>query len=385
MEKHNKIHNKNSSDTIWMIATITLAVLLLLAIFTNGFREWSFGLEKNNIKTSATGFTVYVLNDERCTDCVMISEQVITQLKTIFPSMEIKEIDYSDKEGKKLFDESNLQYLPAFLFDEAAKTQENYAQIERYMVLQGDYNSLQVGAFFDPKAEICDNGKDDTGDGKTDCEEDSCKTQWQCVEKSDKPVVEMFVMSHCPYGTQIEKGMIPVVKLLGDKIDFQLKFVNYAMHGEKEVKEQLNQYCIGEEFPEKLIPYLECFLTEGDDAGCLEEMEITTEQLKECTTITDTKYDITKNLNDKSTWMGSFPPFNIYAQDNIKYGIKGSPGLIINGAEPSAGRDSKSLLEAICFAFDEQPSECSTEISSASPSPGFGWGTTASTTDASCG
>jgi hypothetical protein len=31
------------------------------------------------------------------------------------------------------------------------------------------------------------------------------------IPKNDKPVVEAFVMSHCPYGTQIEKGLIPVV------------------------------------------------------------------------------------------------------------------------------------------------------------------------------
>jgi len=62
--------------------------------------------------------------------------------------------------------------------------------------------------------------------------------------KSDKPTVELFIMSHCPYGTQVEKGILPVTKTLGDKIDFDLKFVYYAMHGEKEAYEQLNQYCI---------------------------------------------------------------------------------------------------------------------------------------------
>ncbi len=74
-------------------------------------------------------------------------------------------------------------------------------------------------------------------------------------QKSDKPVVELFVMSHCPYGTQIEKGILPAVEALGDKIDFQLKFCNYAMHGEKELKEQLTQYCIMETEPKKFNEY----------------------------------------------------------------------------------------------------------------------------------
>jgi len=59
------------------------------------------------------------------------------------------------------------------------------------------------------------------------------------VPKNAKPVVELFVMSHCPYGTQIEKGIIPVVEALGSKIDFKLKFCDYSMHGDKELKEEL--------------------------------------------------------------------------------------------------------------------------------------------------
>jgi len=33
----------------------------------------------------------------------------------------------------------------------------------------------------------------------------------QELPKTAKPKVELFVMSHCPYGTQAEKAMIPVV------------------------------------------------------------------------------------------------------------------------------------------------------------------------------
>ena len=52
------------------------------------------------------------------------------------------------------------------------------------------------------------------------------------IPKKDKVDVELFVMSYCPYGTQVEKGILPVLDLLGDKINFQLKFCDYAMHGE---------------------------------------------------------------------------------------------------------------------------------------------------------
>ncbi len=209
--------------------------------------------------------------------------------------------------------------------------------------------------------------------------------QAQDVAKSDKPSVELFVMSHCPYGTQIEKGIIPAIQTLGDKIDFSLKFCDYAMHGEKEVNEQMNQSCIAQEQNDKLIAYLNCFLKAGDSEECLKEAKIDTAKLKSCTGKLDKQYEITKKLNDKTSWIsGQFPPFDVFAADNEKYGVKGSPALVINGTTVSSSRDSKSLLSSICNGFNNPPSECQKELSSAPPSPGFGEGT-GSDTSAGCG
>jgi len=55
-------------------------------------------------------------------------------------------------------------------------------------------------------------------------------------KKSDKPEVELFVMSYCPYGLQMERGILPVVEKLGDKIDFKIKFCDYAMHEKQEIE-----------------------------------------------------------------------------------------------------------------------------------------------------
>ncbi len=202
--------------------------------------------------------------------------------------------------------------------------------------------------------------------------------------KSDKPVVELFVMSHCPYGTQIEKGIIPVLKSFGDKIDFTLRFVDYAMHGEKEVKEQTNQYCIQKEEPEKLISYLECFLKEGNGEACLLEANINTTKLETCKTQADNQFQITALLNDKSTYLsGVYPQFNIDASANEKYGIQGSPTLVINGKQVSAGRSPSALATAICASFNSEPSVCSDEFSTENPSAGFGY-TGSGTSSGSC-
>jgi hypothetical protein len=198
------------------------------------------------------------------------------------------------------------------------------------------------------------------------------------VPKADKPVVELFVMSHCPFGTQIEKGILPVVTLLGDKIDFEIKFVSYAMHGEKEVLEQLNQYCIETEQNDKYLDYLQCFLEAGDGEGCLAETKVDKTKLAACTTRVDNEFAIKDNLNDQSKWLnGRFPQFNTHKAENDEYGVRGSPTLVVNGKQASSGRDPASLLATICNAFNEAPEECNTELSAASPSPGFGWSTTA--------
>lgn len=206
------------------------------------------------------------------------------------------------------------------------------------------------------------------------------------VPKTDKPVVEVFVMSHCPYGTQIEKGALPVANLLGDKIDFKIKFVDYAMHGQKELNEQLLQYCMQKDDEAKYKNYLTCFLGSGDSTACLASTGLSLGKYQTCITQTDNKYNVTGMFNDKTTWLsGSFPQFNVYKAENDKYGVQGSPTLVINGVQSSSGRDSQSLLTAICSAFNNAPAECSQTLSSASPSAGFGYTEGTAGTDATCG
>jgi hypothetical protein len=195
------------------------------------------------------------------------------------------------------------------------------------------------------------------------------------VPQTDKPKVELFVMSHCPYGTQIEKGIIPVVEALGSNIDFQLKFVNYTMHGDKENTEEVNQYCINKEEPTKFFSYLKCFLEAGDSAACLTKASIDQTKLKTCAEAT------AKNFKVSGT------DFSIYEAENTKYGVQGSPTLIINGVEPNSSRDSAGLAKNICAAFTKgkQPAACANNFSNATPAPGFGTGTSGTASSASCG
>ncbi|MFA6458233.1 MAG: hypothetical protein WCV72_02475 [Patescibacteria group bacterium] len=198
------------------------------------------------------------------------------------------------------------------------------------------------------------------------------------LPKSAKPVVELFVMSYCPYGTQAEKAIIPAIEALGDSVDFQLKFVNYAMHGEKEVTENLLEYALAKNYPDKLIPYLKEFLKASDSTAALAAVGVSPADLAATIAATDKEFQITENLNNQDLWRKgqdgtpTYPNFNIDTADNEKYSIQGSPTLIINGQAAEGDRTPAAMLATICAAFETAPESCATELSSASPSAGFG-------------
>ena len=208
--------------------------------------------------------------------------------------------------------------------------------------------------------------------------------------KKAKPEVEIYVMSHCPYGTQIEKGIIPAIEALGNKVDFKLKFCDYAMHGEKELAEQMTQYCIQKNEPAKLLPYLKCFLggSTGDAAesiACVKSVKISESKLKTCVAATDKQFKVKASFADKATWKsGQFPPFDVFAADNKKYSVGGSPTLVINGETISTSRDSASLLKTICSGFETEPGECQAQLSAENPSAGFGYAAGGTASDATC-
>ena len=326
-----------------------------------------------------------IITDERCGQ-VCDTTQLVSQLESLFPGLTAKTLDYSEKEAKDLMKETETKYLPAVLFDEAVKEAEGYSNIQRYLEEKGKYLNLKIGASWNPEAEICDNGIDDNGNGQIDCDDPTCQKEWKCMPKLDKPEVELFVMSHCPYGTQIEKGIIPVLELLGDKIDYTVRFCTYAMHGEKELNEQTLQHCIQKDHKEKYIDYLKCFLKEEKTDECIEEAGIDKTALDLCIKSTNEQYKTIENFNDKSTWLnGRFPVFDIDKESNEKYEIRGSPGFVINGVVAQAGRDAKSLLDAVCTGFKEKPEECSQDLTAENPSPGFGFEASGTTASASGG
>ncbi len=195
--------------------------------------------------------------------------------------------------------------------------------------------------------------------------EENSDSNQQEIPRSDKPEVELFTMTHCPGGTQAEKGFIPVMESLEGLVDSEIRFVHYFMH-EPEETETPRQVCIREEQSDKYLDYLKCFLEDGDSSRCIEEIGINSDSLNTC-------------LEEKAD--------EYYAGDSELsegYGVRGSPTLIINGKQVSpSSRSPEAYLDIICQAFTEDnvPEECETlELGSSSYSPGFGYETSGTTT-----
>ncbi len=182
------------------------------------------------------------------------------------------------------------------------------------------------------------------------------------------PTLQAFVMTHCPFGTQMEKGILPVYQLLGDKANFEIRFVSYTMHGEKEDEETKRQLCIREETNE-FWNYLACFLEDETYASkCMKENNIDESKITECMTSRAEEY---------------------WAEDkelNTQYDVQGSPTNVLDGTNVEIyPRSPEDVKKAVCEAFSSAPAECSETLDTANPSPGFGYSTSTASGSAQCG
>jgi len=178
------------------------------------------------------------------------------------------------------------------------------------------------------------------------------------IEKADKPLLEAFVVSGCPYGLQMQRILDEIVKNIpsltanikveyigsigGDKIT--------SMHGDEEAQENLRQICLREEQPDKYWNYIDCYIKKGEVESCLIATGVDRDKLAACMT------DNSKGLN--------------YAKEDFerqdKYKATGSPALFLNGEKVSefdfGGRTAEAVKTLLCCGFKTTPDLCSQKL-----------------------
>lgn len=179
------------------------------------------------------------------------------------------------------------------------------------------------------------------------------------IPKRDKADVKLFVMSFCPYGNEAEEIMKPVVDLLKDKANIKVHYIvskegtNYtSLHGEQELNQDVREICVLKYQPEKFWDFVLTINKKAtsDDVdkkweGIAKEVGLDIQKIKDCV------------LKEKSSLLDA----EIKITD--KYGVSGSPTLIINDTIYNGERTANSYKEAICAGFKNQPAECKTKLS----------------------
>jgi hypothetical protein len=155
-------------------------------------------------------------------------------------------------------------------------------------------------------------------------------------------------MSQCPYGTQAEDLVMPIVEKFGSDINFNLYFIANptgdgftSLHGQPEVDENMRQLCIIKNNPEKFFDYLKSFNpnyrnAEESFADAAAEVGIDAEAIISCVESDEGKALFTENIKKSN-----------------ELGIGGSPTFYINGEKYSGSRSEQGITETLCQAIPD--------------------------------
>ena len=185
--------------------------------------------------------------------------------------------------------------------------------------------------------------------------------------KTDCPVVDLYVMAFCPWGTLAENAMKPTAALIGSKADIRVRYITSgigttvasvrSLHGTPEAEEDLCQLCILKKNPEKFWDYLGRF----NDA-CYPQYQ-NADALGVCRRNVTTSVGIdSQAIETCANGEEGLSLLKVDKELADANGARASPTLIINGQEYRGSRTPDAYKQAICDHFVTQPGECSTTL-----------------------
>ncbi|MCK4968380.1 MAG: hypothetical protein KAS12_04960 [Candidatus Aenigmarchaeota archaeon] len=197
------------------------------------------------------------------------------------------------------------------------------------------------------------------------------------IPKQEKADVELFVMSFCSFGNQAELLMYDVQELLNKVANITPRYVIYgnyeggsadycladgkycSMHGINELNQNVRELCLWEKHPDQYWEFIkqideqctlsnieQCWLTEANKMK-IDTVEISTCQINEAVELLEEQVLL-----------------------NNKYGVQGSPDLVINGVHYQGERTAEGYKQAICSGFNQPPVECQQTLSDTNASVG---------------
>jgi len=182
------------------------------------------------------------------------------------------------------------------------------------------------------------------------------------VVPTERPTVELYVWGYCPYGVQAQGPFTEVASLLGDTADFVL-VPYYDGHGAYETQQNQIESCIQKLAPEKFWDYSAKFVSDVYPACAsvrTEECDKTeaTKVMEAVGIDADAVFECVDSEGDSL--------FAAASAKASKYGVTGSPSFVINGVMVQVARNADAIKTAVCSAYTVAPEECGTTLDSTS-------------------
>ncbi|MBN2717633.1 MAG: hypothetical protein JXX14_17405 [Deltaproteobacteria bacterium] len=310
-----------------------------------------------------TKVPVTVVTDKRCEGRLCNPRRFLAFVRSTFEGAEIRTLDYSEEEGKRIYLKSSQPYLPVAIFGPTVeKVETGFNRLRRHLTKLENtgeyvYPLGQVGTpQWDPRAEICNDGIDNTGNGKVDCDDDSCFGKKVCRDEIAGRV-DLFVMSHCHYGMRTINAMAPVLthfKNDRDRIDFHLQYIGQiedeqltALHGPSEVAENKRQIC-AQKYYARNYRFMEYVLCRNEylQKNNLREDEYTWE---ECA-LNGISAAVLRRCSESDEGTQLLADSYRLAES---LGITGSPGWLLNNRFEMRARSPMQIRDAFCTRNNE--------------------------------
>jgi len=213
------------------------------------------------------------------------------------------------------------------------------------------------------------------------------------IKKTERPLLEAFVVSECPFGIQMQRILNEIVKNIPSLVNnIEIKYMGSvqgdkitSMHGDKEAQENLRQICLREEQLDKYWSYIDCHIKKGDVENCLVAINVDMNKLNTC--INDNSkglkyaredFTVQDKYNDTpecKKCMKNPPPTGCSNQCSVT----GSPALILNDqGQPEGvsefnfgGRTAEAVKTLLCCGFKTESDICFQKLAETSAATGF--------------
>ncbi|MBN1175612.1 hypothetical protein JXA48_03135 [Candidatus Woesearchaeota archaeon] len=305
---------------------------------------------------AAVKFDVIVLNDEKCGSSCDPSG-VIGPTQSYFPGANIIYLDASTKDGKDYINKYGIEVVPTIIFGVGVEDTEMWKNDQ----FQLNFDDLGGGVY---------KLKDEITQASYYLDE---KKQQEAFAKKgvtlgdNKPQIDFFVMSYCPYGNQAEEEIVGAYNLLKDYAEFKPHYIYYenyqgggdaycldadskycSMHGAQEARQNIREQCVEAKY------------------GIGAWFDFATAMNSDCTAQNaDTCYvDVAKNLGYDLDYIKECQETKAleFAAEDLRlstlYGASGSPSVYIDGIAYNGARTATGFQAGLCDAFDNAPSVC---------------------------